>query len=118
MFDTLYLGSEEAFSKADATAWVQFDLADAVFQSLSGLSTGAFGYVLAAIDARGTLHLLEEVGLGHARAAARADQAERRRHAAPGHRAGAVGVGEHAQRGRGDARPGSCVDRDMARFLG
>lgn len=59
MFDTLYLGSNEAFSKGDATAWVQFDLADAVFQSLSGINTAAFGFVLAAIDARGTLHLLK-----------------------------------------------------------
>ncbi|QWW71208.1 baseplate J/gp47 family protein [Rhizobium sp. WYJ-E13] len=64
MFDTLYLGSDEAFSKAGATAWMQFDIADSVFQSMSGTNTGVFGYVIAAIDARGALHLLTRTSSG------------------------------------------------------
>jgi hypothetical protein len=37
MFDTLYIGNSEAFSKAGATAWVVFELGDSTFAALSAL---------------------------------------------------------------------------------
>lgn len=58
LLDTLYLGSEDAFSKKGATAWVQFDLSDAVFQSISAIDAAGIGLIVAAIDVRGALHLL------------------------------------------------------------
>lgn len=63
LFDTLYVGSEDAFSKKGAKAWIQFDLSDAVFQSLAAVTAGTTGTILAAIDERGALHLLK-VGSG------------------------------------------------------
>lgn len=57
LFDTLYLGSAEAFSKPGATAWIDFDLSDGVFDALA-FSSGIFiGNVLAGVDQSGALHL-------------------------------------------------------------
>lgn len=58
MFDTLYLGSDEAFSKPGATAWIQFDLADSTFTALSALRLDALANrVIAGVGKDGALHL-------------------------------------------------------------
>ena len=57
LFDTLYLGSAEAFSKPDATAWVRFDLADATLDAIECIKAFPIGEVLAGIDQSDTLNL-------------------------------------------------------------
>ncbi|MDR5761449.1 hypothetical protein [Caballeronia sp. LZ035] len=57
MFDTLYIGCAEAFSKKGALATVAFDLADGRFVSFSAIHAGAIGRVLAGVDKAGALHL-------------------------------------------------------------
>jgi len=58
LFDTLYLGSGEAFSKPGATAWIQFDLGDSTFAALSVLRVGLFAIpVVAGVGGDGALHL-------------------------------------------------------------
>ncbi|BAB52830.1 mlr6562 [Mesorhizobium japonicum MAFF 303099] len=58
MFDTLYLGCAEAFSKPGAKAWVKFDLSDGVFSAMSAIDALGIGRVVAGVDKSGTLHLL------------------------------------------------------------
>jgi len=57
LFDTVYIGCAEAFSKPGAMAWVQFDLAASVFTSLSAINAGPLGFVLAGVDTSGALQL-------------------------------------------------------------
>ena len=59
LFDTLYLGSAEAFSKPAATAWIQFDLGDPSFSALSAIGEpGSAHFVVAGVGADGALHLM------------------------------------------------------------
>ncbi|HWA89516.1 MAG TPA: baseplate J/gp47 family protein [Rhizomicrobium sp.] len=57
LFDTLYLGCTEAFSKPSAAATVTFSLSASLFKQLSGLDVGSIGKVLAAVDNSGALNL-------------------------------------------------------------
>jgi len=58
LLDTLYIGSDEAFSKADATAWVNFELSDGAFDAMTAFDRGPFGGpMLAAVDKGGALNL-------------------------------------------------------------
>ena len=57
LFDTLYLGSAEAFSKPGATAWIMFELADGVFNAMTALDGWLLGRILACVDQAGALHL-------------------------------------------------------------
>jgi hypothetical protein len=58
MFDALYLGCAEAFSKQGAMAKVHFDLADPNFTAMAAIKAGLIGNVLAGVDKAGALHLL------------------------------------------------------------
>lgn len=57
-FDAFYLGSEEAFSKAEAKVQLCFEMADANFAVLTSLRSGAVDEPLAGVAADGRLHLL------------------------------------------------------------
>jgi hypothetical protein len=57
MFDSLYLGCAEAFSKGGAAAVVQFDLAESSFIALAAINGGLAGSVLAGVDKAGALDL-------------------------------------------------------------
>ena len=57
LFDTLYLGSSEVFSKPGALAKVNFKLAASLFAALAALEVGTIGKVLAAVDTSGALNL-------------------------------------------------------------
>ena len=57
MFDTLYIGCAEAFSKAAARAQIRFDLADPTFVAMSALQTIASGNIAAGVDKSGALQL-------------------------------------------------------------
>ena len=59
MFDTLYLGCAEAFSKAGATAWMRFTLSDGVFTAMSAIDGVGIGRVVAGVDTSGALHLFQ-----------------------------------------------------------
>lgn len=58
MFDSLYLGCAEAFSKKGAAAEVQFDLVEPSFSAMDAIDAGSIGRVLAGVDKTGALHLL------------------------------------------------------------
>lgn len=58
MFDTLYVGCAEAFSKKGATAVAHFDLAEPSFTAMSAINAGLIGIVVAGVDKAGALHLL------------------------------------------------------------
>lgn len=58
MFDALYLGSNEAFSKPGARARVRFDLAEPVFEAMACLPRTPAGPLLTGVDKAGTLHVL------------------------------------------------------------
>ena len=58
MFDTLYVGCAEAFSKKGATALAHFDLAEPSFIAMSAINAGVIGIVVAGVDKAGALHLL------------------------------------------------------------
>jgi hypothetical protein len=57
LFDTLYIGCPEAFSKPNAKARIRFDLADGTFTALSAIDAGALGGVISGVDRAGALHL-------------------------------------------------------------
>lgn len=57
-FDAFYLGSEEAFSKAEAKIQLCFEMADANFAVLASLRSGAPDEPIAGVAADGRLHLL------------------------------------------------------------
>jgi hypothetical protein len=57
LFDTLYVGCAEGFSKSKAKADVYFDLADPSFVALAAINAGSIGGVLASVDVAGALHL-------------------------------------------------------------
>lgn len=57
LFDTLYLGSAEAFSKPGATAWIMFELSDGVFDAMTAFDGWLLGRILAGVDRAGALHL-------------------------------------------------------------
>jgi hypothetical protein len=59
LLDTLYIGSDEAFSKAGATAWVNFELSDGAFEAMTAFDRGSFagGPMLAGVDKGGALNL-------------------------------------------------------------
>ncbi|BBU33474.1 hypothetical protein BTHE68_72080 (plasmid) [Burkholderia sp. THE68] len=57
IFDTLYVGCAEAFSKKRGVAYVKFDLADANFVALGATEVTAIGTVLAGVDKAAALHL-------------------------------------------------------------
>ena len=59
MFDTLYVGCAEAFSKKGATALAHFDLAEPSFTAMSAINAGPIGIVVAGVDKAGALHLLK-----------------------------------------------------------
>ena len=59
-FDAFYLGSQEAFSKADAAVTLTFTMADPTFASLTALRAGPqANLVLAGVGADGQLHLFQ-----------------------------------------------------------
>jgi hypothetical protein len=58
MFDTLYIGSKEAFSKPGARARVRFELAEPVFDAMALLPFTLAGKLIAAVDKSGSLNLL------------------------------------------------------------
>ena len=58
MFDTLYVGCAEAFSKKGATALAHFDLAEPSFTTMSAINASLIGIVVAGVDKAGALHLL------------------------------------------------------------
>ena len=57
MFDTLYLGSAEAFSKPGADAWVRFELGDSTFAALSSFGRATANPVIAGVGKDGALHV-------------------------------------------------------------
>lgn len=59
MFDSLYLGCAEGFSKASASVAVHFDLADTVFFAAATLQASGGQEILAAVDRAGTLQLFQ-----------------------------------------------------------
>ena len=64
LLDTLYIGCDEAFSKPEATAWVQFNLSDGAFIAVATLDAYFLGKVLAAVDNSGALHLFSIAASG------------------------------------------------------
>ena len=58
LFDTFYVGCEEAFSKAGATAKIDFKLSDGAFNAVATFDAFMLGKMLAAVDQAGALHLL------------------------------------------------------------
>jgi hypothetical protein len=58
LFDTLYIGCPEAFSKPRANARIRFDLADPTFTAMAAINAGGLGGVIAGVDRAGALHLL------------------------------------------------------------
>jgi hypothetical protein len=59
MFDTLYVGSAEAFSKPGAQAEIEFDLVEPSLFAMAAIDAGGIGHVLAGVDKTGALHLLK-----------------------------------------------------------
>jgi hypothetical protein len=59
MFDTLYVGCAEAFSKPHAQVQVNFDLADTSFQTMAVVAAGPTNATLAGVDKSGSLHLFQ-----------------------------------------------------------
>jgi hypothetical protein len=58
LFDTLYVGCPEAFSKPNANARIRFQLAEATLAATAAIDAGGLGGVIAGVDVSGALHLL------------------------------------------------------------
>jgi hypothetical protein len=59
LFDTLYVGCDEAFSKHGAEAALHFDVAEPTFAAMAAIRVSAALAVVAGVDRAGALHLLE-----------------------------------------------------------
>lgn len=59
LFDALYVGCPEAFSKPAATARIRFEVGEPVFTAMSMIVASLLGTVVAAVDKGGNLHLLQ-----------------------------------------------------------
>jgi hypothetical protein len=59
MFDAVYVGCAEAFSKPGAEAEIAFDLVEPTLSAMAAIDAGGIGHVLAGVDKTGALHLFK-----------------------------------------------------------